>query len=75
MEKEAIFGAPSAHNASQLFVQKQLFTSRFLVGRGEPIRYDNGARNESNFKRTDWGQYSSHTGSTCREVRVAAIYS
>jgi len=58
MEKEAIFGAPSAHNASQnvsqiLVQRKQLFTSRFLVGRGEPIRYDNGARNESNFKRTD----------------------
>jgi hypothetical protein len=30
-----------------------LFTSRFLVGRGERIRYDNGARNESNFKPTD----------------------
>ena len=57
MEKEAIFGASSAHNVSQnvsqILVQKQLFTSRFLVGRGEPIRYDNGARNESNFKRTD----------------------
>ena len=57
MEKEVIFGAPSAHNASQnvsqILVQKQLFTSRFIVGRGEPIRYDNGTRNESNFKRTD----------------------
>jgi hypothetical protein len=57
MEKEANFGAPSAHNASQnasqIFVKEQLFTSRFLVGRGEPIPYDNGARNESNFKPTD----------------------
>src|SRR5260370_9715630 len=38
MEKEAIFGAPSAHNVSQILVQKQLFTGRFLVGRGEPVR-------------------------------------
>jgi hypothetical protein len=56
MEKEVIFGAPSAHNVSQnvsqILVQKQLFTSEFIVGRGEPIRYGNGAR-ESNFKRTD----------------------
>ena len=57
MEREVIFGAPSAHNASQnvsqILVQKQLFTSGFIVGRGEPIRYDNGARNESTVKRTD----------------------
>jgi hypothetical protein len=57
MEKEVIFGAPSAHNVSQnvsqILVQKQLLTSGFIVGRGEPIRYDNGARNESNVKRTD----------------------
>jgi len=58
MEKEAIFGAPSAHKRvpktrPKFSFKKQLFTSRFLVGRGEPIRYDNGARNESNFKRTD----------------------
>src|SRR5258708_9582093 len=42
MEKEAILGAPSApnvsQNVSQILVQKQLFTGRFLVGRGEPVR-------------------------------------
>jgi len=43
----------SVHPNSSSKTVVHWFTGGFIVGREEPIRYDNGARNESNFKRTD----------------------